>query len=93
MATYQIYFLTIDGNVSREIELGCADDQDAVSESTRLRGNAAVEIEIWDRTRFVGWQPVLPLTRTAAIRHGAALLNTLLATSAGLAVLVGAFVR
>jgi hypothetical protein len=33
MTTYQIYFLTIDGDASREIELGCADDRDAVSEA------------------------------------------------------------
>jgi hypothetical protein len=91
MATYQIYFLT-DGDASREIELGCADDRDAVSESIRLRGDDAVEIESWDRTRFVSWQPVLPLPRTAAIRQGAALLTTLLATIGGLAVLCGAFV-
>jgi hypothetical protein len=93
MATYQIYFLTIDGEVSREIELGCADDRDAGSESTRLRGDDAVEIEIWDRTRFVGWQPVLPLPPTTAIRQSAALLTTLLATGAGLAVLGGVFVK
>jgi hypothetical protein len=93
MATYQLYFLTVDGNVSRELELGCADDRDAVSESTRLRVADAVEIEIWDRTRFVSWQPVLPLPRTAAIRQSAALLTILLATSAGLALLGGAFIK
>jgi hypothetical protein len=93
MATYQIYYLTSDGDVSRRIEIGCADDLDAVSESTRLRGADAVEIEIWDRARFVSWQPAVPLPRPGPIRQRAMLLTTLLATSASLAVLGGAFIK
>jgi hypothetical protein len=93
MATYQIYFLTSDGDVSRKIEIGCADDLDAVSESTRLTRNDAVEIEIWDRARFVSWQPVVPLPRPGPIRQRAMLLTTLLAKSASLAVPVGALIK
>jgi hypothetical protein len=93
MASYQTYFLTADGGVSHTFELTCANDQDAVVEATRLRGADEVEIEIWDRIRFVCWLPISPLPRTVDIRQKAALLITLLATSACLAVLRGAFLK
>ena len=55
MASYQIYFLTPDGEVLRAIEFECAGDHDVVQAAIRLRGIGEVEVEIWHRTRLVRW--------------------------------------
>jgi hypothetical protein len=55
---YQIYFLARDGEILRTLEFNCAGDQDAVQKAIHLRGADEVEIEVWERTRFVDWLPV-----------------------------------
>jgi hypothetical protein len=58
---YQIYFLARDGEILRTFEFDCAGDQEAVQKAIHVRGADEVEIEVWDRTRFVGWLPMPPL--------------------------------
>jgi hypothetical protein len=58
---YQIYFLARDGEILRTLEFNCAGDQDAVQKAIHLRGADEVEIEVWERTRFVDWLPVRAL--------------------------------
>jgi hypothetical protein len=61
---YRIYFRTRDGEILRMLELDCARDQDAVQKATHLRGADEVEIEVWERTHFVGWLAVPALYGT-----------------------------
>ena len=58
LTTYQIYFLTRDGEILRTLELDSTRDQDAIQKATHIRGADEVEIEVWERTRFVGWLAV-----------------------------------
>jgi hypothetical protein len=58
LTSYQIYFLAGDGEILRNIALDSAGDQDAVQKAIHLRGADEVEIEVWERTRFVDWLPV-----------------------------------
>jgi hypothetical protein len=92
MAFYQVYLLrTADGEIVRLFEVGCANDQDAVIEAARLRGAAEVEIEVWERTRFVCQLPVQP--QTSAPWQQAAKLVARVALSSGFASLGTAFIR
>jgi hypothetical protein len=93
MTSYQIYFLASEGEVVRTFELVCADDQDAMLKATNLRGVDEVEIEIWERTRLVGWLPVPPVPRIAIIWERAARLITLIAISTALAMLARALIK
>jgi hypothetical protein len=87
---YRIYFLTRDGEILRMLELDCARDQDAVQKATHLRGADEVEIEVWERTRFVGWLAVPALHGTVDTWQKTA---RLIAMSGGLAVLGTPLVR
>jgi hypothetical protein len=89
VASYEMYLLTLDGDVLRAFELDCANDEGAVREAIRLRDTDVVEIEIWERTRFVGWLPVPPQLQTGMIWENIARLITLVAMSAGVARLAG----
>jgi hypothetical protein len=93
VASYQIYFLTRDGEILRFLELDCARDQDAIQKATHMRGADEVEIEVWGRTRFVGWLAVPAPQRTLGTWQKAARLITLIAMSGGLAVLGTALIR
>jgi hypothetical protein len=79
VALYQVYFLRPDGTVLRTFELECAEDQAALSKATRRRGAVEVEIEMWERTRFVGWIAVPPFPRKVSTWQKAARLIILLA--------------
>ena len=87
---YRIYFLTRDGEILRMLELDCARDQDAVQKATHLRGADEVEIEVWERTHFVGWLAVPALHGTVDTWQKTA---RLIAMSGGLAVLGTTLVR
>lgn len=87
MASYQVYLLTTDGDVVRAIEFDRADDQDVVLAAIKLRGTDEVEIEIWERRRFVRWLPVPPHPKPGMILDKISRLITLVAMSVGLATL------
>jgi hypothetical protein len=92
MALYQVYLLRApDGEVLCVSEVDCANDQDAVLEGTRLRGKAEVEIEVWERMRFVRLLPIKPRTPTTWQR--AAKLVAHVALSSGFATLGTTIVR
>jgi hypothetical protein len=92
MALYQVYLLrTADGEIVRLFEVGCANDQEAVLEGARLRGAAEVEIEVWERTRFVCRLPVRP--QTSAPWQQTAKLVARVALSSGFASLGTTFIR
>jgi hypothetical protein len=55
LTRYQIYFLTRDGEVVRTIEVDCACDQNVVRRATGFRAADEVEVEVWERARFVRW--------------------------------------
>ena len=46
------------------LELDCARDQHAIQKATQIGGTDEVEIEVWERMRFVGWLAVPVLHRT-----------------------------
>jgi hypothetical protein len=92
MALYQVYLLRApDGEVLSVSEVDCANDQDAVLEGTRLRGTAEVEIEIWERTRFVRQLPIHP--QTPIPWEQAAKLVARVALSSGFATLGATVIR
>jgi hypothetical protein len=61
VASYQIYS---DREILRILEIERARDQDAVERATHMRGADEVEIEVWERARFIGWLAVPVLHRT-----------------------------
>ena len=93
LTTYRIYFLTRDGEILRTLELNGTRDQDAIQKATHIRGADEVEIEVWERTRFVGWLAVPALHRTVDTWQKTARLITLIAMSLGLAVLGATLIR
>ena len=93
MALYQVYFLKPDGTVLRTFEFECANDQDALTKATRRRGANEVEIEIWERTRLVGWIAVPPFSRNVSTWQKTARLIALIALSVGFAALGSALVK
>jgi hypothetical protein len=93
LASYQIYFLTRDGEILRMLELDCARDQHVIQKASQIRGTDEVEIEVWERTRFVGWPAVPAFTRTVDPWQKTARLIALIAMSSGLAVLATTLVR
>ena len=58
-----------------------------------MRGVDDVEIEVWERARFVGWLAVPVLHRTMDTWQKAARLITLIAMSSGLAAVGTTLVR
>jgi hypothetical protein len=55
---YQIYFLARDGEILRTLGFDAAGDQEAVQKAIQVRGADEVEIEVWERGRFVSWLPL-----------------------------------
>jgi hypothetical protein len=93
LTQYQIYFLTRDGEILRILKVECARDQEAIQKATHIRGADEAEIEVWQRTRFVGWLAVPALQRTVGTWQKTARIITLVAMSVGLAVFGTTLIR
>jgi hypothetical protein len=93
LTTYRIYFLTRDGEILRALELDGTRDQDAIRKAIHIRGADEVEIEVWERTHFVGWVAVPALHGTVDTWQKTARLITVIAMSLGLAVLGATLIR
>jgi hypothetical protein len=61
--------------------------------ATNLRGVEAVEIEMWERTRFVGWLPAPPVPRVEIIWKRVARLIALISMSTAFTMLARAVIK